>query len=476
MLAPHCRSLVGRALGAVSGGGSAGLWRSAVRAPFSSLAAPAKPFVPAAAAAEAVQASAGAQIFVRNLATTCKASHVRKAFAPLCGIVRVVIPPGKGGTHSHFAFVTLSDDLPLSHAEVIAKLDGSLVQGNPMYVKMATNSVRTAVFTALFGPKGFNLATSASAPKAPGHVDNVVLHSLIVKAVSAAAVLALISEYGSSYNARHVATTMHSLGQHRGTLVAAALVPENVNLLKNLVERATASIIAGRSLPSEEWSASDLSNLCWSVALINRDHGEEEVSLILKNEALLSAVAAEAPEKLNEFSPQALTNVVWAYATMGVPAPALFEVVEKEAMKRIQYFHPEALANISYAFAKAGIAAPSLFDAVAAEVRFQDRADAIRRGQTREEHGRATKESCALPTEAAPGRGLTSTARRRGRSGAETGAFRSKKNCRLRRRRGPPASCARPQGPSRRPGGRWCAATDAFLCDASRDRNFPSEG
>mmetsp|Transcript_11204 Transcript_11204/g.39648 ORF Transcript_11204/g.39648 Transcript_11204/m.39648 type:complete len:447 (-) Transcript_11204:72-1412(-) len=371
MLAPHCRSLVGRALGAVSGGGSAGLWRSAVRAPFSSLAAPAKPFVPAAAAAEAVQASAGAQIFVRNLATTCKASHVRKAFAPLCGIVRVVIPPGKGGTHSHFAFVTLSDDLPLSHAEVIAKLDGSLVQGNPMYVKMATNSVRTAVFTALFGPKGFNLATSASAPKAPGHVDNVVLHSLIVKAVSAAAVLALISEYGSSYNARHVATTMHSLGQHRGTLVAAALVPENVNLLKNLVERATASIIAGRSLPSEEWSASDLSNLCWSVALINRDHGEEEVSLILKNEALLSAVAAEAPEKLNEFSPQALTNVVWAYATMGVPAPALFEVVEKEAMKRIQYFHPEALANISYAFAKAGIAAPSLFDAVAAEVRFK---------------------------------------------------------------------------------------------------------
>jgi very-short-patch-repair endonuclease len=83
--------------------------------------------------------------------------------------------------------------------------------------------------------------------------------------------------------------------------------------------------------------------------------------------ALFEAVATEALKKIASFNSQALANTVWAYATAGVAAPALFEAVAAEASKKVATFTPQNLANTVWAYATAGVAAPALFEAVAVE-------------------------------------------------------------------------------------------------------------
>ena len=68
---------------------------------------------------------------------------------------------------------------------------------------------------------------------------------------------------------------------------------------------------------------------------------------------------------VNEFEPQESSNTVWAFATAGHAAPALFDGVAKAAAPRLHEFKPQNFANTVWAFATAGHAAPALFDAVA---------------------------------------------------------------------------------------------------------------
>ena len=69
------------------------------------------------------------------------------------------------------------------------------------------------------------------------------------------------------------------------------------------------------------------------------------------------------------FNPQELANTVWAYATAGVAADALFAAVAEVAVRsRLAGFNPQNLANTVWAFAKTGVAAEALYAAVAEAV------------------------------------------------------------------------------------------------------------
>ncbi len=53
--------------------------------------------------------------------------------------------------------------------------------------------------------------------------------------------------------------------------------------------------------------------------------------------------------QLRVFRPQELSNVVWAFATAGKPAPALFMAVEEEIVNRkLDSFKSQVLANIAW--------------------------------------------------------------------------------------------------------------------------------
>jgi hypothetical protein len=66
------------------------------------------------------------------------------------------------------------------------------------------------------------------------------------------------------------------------------------------------------------------------------------------------------------FSPQHLASTVWAYATAGVRADALYAALAEAAMRNgVGSFTPQELANTVWAYAKAGVRAPALFAAVA---------------------------------------------------------------------------------------------------------------
>merc|ERR1711938_152170 len=65
------------------------------------------------------------------------------------------------------------------------------------------------------------------------------------------------------------------------------------------------------------------------------------------------------------FNPQDLSITVWAYATAGVAADALYAAVAEAAVRsRLAGFTPQNLANTVWAYATAGVAADALYAAV----------------------------------------------------------------------------------------------------------------
>jgi len=82
----------------------------------------------------------------------------------------------------------------------------------------------------------------------------------------------------------------------------------------------------------------------------------------------LYAAAAEAAVRggLAGFKPQDLSNTVWAYATAGVAADALYAAVAEAAVRGgLARFNPQELANTVWAYATAGVAADALYAAAA---------------------------------------------------------------------------------------------------------------
>ena len=97
-----------------------------------------------------------------------------------------------------------------------------------------------------------------------------------------------------------------------------------------------------------------LSNLVWAYATLGHSAPQ-----------LLDAVAQAAMGSMGSFNPQDLSNLVWAYATLGHSAPQLLDAVAQAAMGSMGSFKPQGLSNLVWAYATLGHRAPQLLDAVA---------------------------------------------------------------------------------------------------------------
>ena len=111
------------------------------------------------------------------------------------------------------------------------------------------------------------------------------------------------------------------------------------------------------------FNAQDLSITVWAFATAG-----------LRAPALFEALSAEAVRRgLGGFKEQHLSNTAWAFAKSGHEAPALFEAISAEAARRgLRSFKEQELSNTAWAFANSGHEAPALFEAISAE--------AVRRG------------------------------------------------------------------------------------------------
>ncbi|KAL7450816.1 hypothetical protein ACHAWC_002664 [Mediolabrus comicus] len=112
-----------------------------------------------------------------------------------------------------------------------------------------------------------------------------------------------------------------------------------------------------------EFDARHISNLAYAYALIEY---VPQISHPHLFEAMGDQVVAQ--DHLRDFRPQALSNIVWAYATAGVSHPILFEkvtnhIVELKSLDR--FTHPQDLSNIVWAYATAGDSHPILFEKIA---------------------------------------------------------------------------------------------------------------
>jgi hypothetical protein len=107
---------------------------------------------------------------------------------------------------------------------------------------------------------------------------------------------------------------------------------------------------------SEFWPQA-LSNIIWSYAT----SGESHPQLFMKFGDHIVAM-----NDLSGFMPQALSNIIWAYATAGESHPQLFSKLGNHivAMKDLGLFKPQALSNIVWSFSTAGKSHPKLFSKV----------------------------------------------------------------------------------------------------------------
>ena len=66
-------------------------------------------------------------------------------------------------------------------------------------------------------------------------------------------------------------------------------------------------------------------------------------------------------QKVDEFKPQELANVVWAFASMEHHDPELMNVVGRRALVMVDQFKEQELSNVVWAFAKLHHHEPATF-------------------------------------------------------------------------------------------------------------------
>lgn len=116
-----------------------------------------------------------------------------------------------------------------------------------------------------------------------------------------------------------------------------------------------------------------LSNLAYACALV-------QVSPTFDNgTTLLDRIAAKSIPLLcagTSFNSQNLSNMVWAYATLGAHSWLTSQLFEKVADRIISEdlatLHPQALSTITWSYAKTGVSHPLLFEKVADAIVISD--------------------------------------------------------------------------------------------------------
>ena len=104
-----------------------------------------------------------------------------------------------------------------------------------------------------------------------------------------------------------------------------------------------------------EFKPQDLANIVWAYATSNTQHR----GLFQK---IGETVAGSDGSK--EFTTQNLANIVWAYAKLDVKHPGLFNKIGKSigALNDLSSFTPQHLANIAWSFAVTDVNVPMAFN------------------------------------------------------------------------------------------------------------------
>jgi hypothetical protein len=110
--------------------------------------------------------------------------------------------------------------------------------------------------------------------------------------------------------------------------------------------------------------ARGLSNIAYAYALIKYVPKFDDES------DLFDHVAIQAARRRVEFTPQGISNMMWAYATVGKPHALLFEAIGDQivAYEHLEEFYPQAISNTAWAYAKAGVSHASFFEKMADHV------------------------------------------------------------------------------------------------------------
>ncbi|EJK74327.1 hypothetical protein THAOC_03999, partial [Thalassiosira oceanica] len=155
----------------------------------------------------------------------------------------------------------------------------------------------------------------------------------------------------NEFDARHMSNLIYSFG----------LVERNPDIggetLFNVFGKAAVKIL-------HTFNSQDISNMLLAFVYVDAKNsalfqktGEELLGLDLgefTEQALANILC------LYDFWPQALSNVVWAYATAGESHPELFKKMGDHIalLERLDSFDPQALSNTAWAFATAGVPHP----------------------------------------------------------------------------------------------------------------------
>ncbi|KAJ1458996.1 hypothetical protein M885DRAFT_460259, partial [Pelagophyceae sp. CCMP2097] len=357
---------------------------------------------PALGVREFVAFAGEAELYVSNIPKTFTEDSVRKVFSEVCAVRRVHLPINRRTGYARGnAFVVVDET---AADEVCAKLDRSEVFGERIRVEKERDPLHRWLANRPRPPRPNPLRLPDPPPRpavdAPPFDANAAaevfekdvdtLNNMLDEA-SATEILLLFHEESDVFTGVNLATALHRLGKLSRTFDTKKHRP----VLKSLLRHATASVVDEPKL----WGSKALANAVWGASKLGGDprmlfeavsvealkkigtyNAHELVNTVWAyatvkamdwkhSKAVMHAVAFNAPNKLPCFHPQSVSNMSWAFATAGVPAPDLFEGMALKAVMRIDDFKAQEFANTAWAFAKLGAPAPMLFDAMAKAAR-----------------------------------------------------------------------------------------------------------
>ena len=94
----------------------------------------------------------------------------------------------------------------------------------------------------------------------------------------------------------------------------------------------------------DEFKPQELCNLLWAFATLRRPHA-----------ALFDAAARSASRRMETFSAQGLSQTVWAFAKLELASPTLFQAAAEAALPRLSTYDAQSVATLAWAFGAAGI-------------------------------------------------------------------------------------------------------------------------
>eukprot|EP00741_Cyanophora_paradoxa_P005148 tig00000863_g4990.t1 len=113
-------------------------------------------------------------------------------------------------------------------------------------------------------------------------------------------------------------------------------------------------------LPVDHISARAVASLAYGAALAGYD-----------DKPLLSRIQLVALGRINEFTPQGISNLLWALASLGAPRSRIFDATLEAWIPKIRSFKPQEAVCIVWAFVKTGITDEALARAVIESFRFR---------------------------------------------------------------------------------------------------------